>query len=691
VIEPETGATLMGYDAAGNLAWSASGLPAATACDAEGGTTAILARKVVRQYDARNRIVALRFPDGLGDQDWQYTADGLPDRIVTYNGPAHTLPVTNAYAYNRRRLLTGESSTYAEDGSTWVVGYGYDASAHLASQTYPDDRVVQYAPNALGQATRVDSGGSNPEAWGASYYPNGGLKQFTYGNGIVHTLLQNARGLPERSTDAYGSTKFLDDAYDYDPNGNVLAITDGATGRNQRGNRDMTYDGLDRLTAVDSPMYGSTGAAYAYDVLDNLTRVRVPDRNYYYCYDDSNRLTNIKIGGCDGTTVTGLGYDVQGNLANRSGTQYAFDFGNRLRRVTYNDVTMEAYRYDGRGLRVRATSADGAIASFYSQGGQLLYQENRRDGKTHGYYYLAGSLVDELTRDTATGAYANRFQHTDALGSPVAVTNEPRTVLERSEYEPYGKLLNRPLADGPGYAGHVADAATGLSYMQQRYYDPRIGVFLSVDPVTANSSTGTNFNRYWYAENNPYKFADPDGRQSARAAAYQARQQDVNGVWGILSTYGGGASEPSPHAEITTYMNLGATTYRDSDGNFESYESRNEVSKRSAPGADAPYESADTFPVKGPLHNNPIAYGPNSVILTMDYARGRWLHGGGTGLPDPLAPRQGWKPTLGCTRLQNQDIEKLANNIRGFKARHPGTPVPYHRVMYVRPIIVPVF
>jgi hypothetical protein len=30
--------------------------------------------------------------------------------------------------------------------------------------------------------------------------------------------------------------------------------------------------------------------------------------------------------------------------------------------------------------------------------------------------------------------------------------------------------------------------------------------------VTVNSSTGVNFNRYWYANNNPYKFIDPDGR-----------------------------------------------------------------------------------------------------------------------------------------------------------------------------------
>jgi hypothetical protein len=30
--------------------------------------------------------------------------------------------------------------------------------------------------------------------------------------------------------------------------------------------------------------------------------------------------------------------------------------------------------------------------------------------------------------------------------------------------------------------------------------------------VTADSASGSNFNRYWYANNNPYKFTDPDGR-----------------------------------------------------------------------------------------------------------------------------------------------------------------------------------
>ncbi|MEJ1095430.1 MULTISPECIES: RHS repeat-associated core domain-containing protein [unclassified Pseudoxanthomonas] len=85
-------------------------------------------------------------------------------------------------------------------------------------------------------------------------------------------------------------------------------------------------------------------------------------------------------------------------------------------------------------------------------------------------------------------------------------------VIERSEYAPYGELLNRPLTDGPGYTGHVQDAATGLTYMQQRYYDPQVGRFLSVDPVTASTANGSNFNRYKYASINPYLFVDPDGQ-----------------------------------------------------------------------------------------------------------------------------------------------------------------------------------
>lgn len=53
--------------------------------------------------------------------------------------------------------------------------------------------------------------------------------------------------------------------------------------------------------------------------------------------------------------------------------------------------------------------------------------------------------------------------------------------------------------------------------MQQRYYDPIAGRFLSVDPVVTDAKTGSSFNRYVYGNNNPYKFKDPDGKASVAA------------------------------------------------------------------------------------------------------------------------------------------------------------------------------
>jgi len=125
--------------------------------------------------------------------------------------------------------------------------------------------------------------------------------------------------------------------------------------------------------------------------------------------------------------------------------------------------------------------------------------------------YLAGQRIAEDHWDCGTNTHTVSYYHADALGSPVATTDAARNVLERTYYAPYGEALNRTV-DGPGYTGHVMDAATGLVYAQQRYYDPVVGKFLSVDPVVADPSNGSNFNRYWYANDNPYRFTDPSGR-----------------------------------------------------------------------------------------------------------------------------------------------------------------------------------
>ena len=250
----------------------------------------------------------------MGDQTWAYFPDGLPKQVITYNGSGSSNPVANAYHYNKRRMLDGAGETITWPGFySWGIGHGYDGNGNEASRVYPTGLILDFAPNALGQPTKAGTYATN-----ASYYPNGALKQFTYGNGIVHTMTQNARQLPSRSTDCTlagtcaAANRRLDMEYAYDKNANVSAVTDYTTAARQ--SRTATYDALDRLTQATSPMFGT--ATYTYDPLDDLKTLTVTAggnaRNYGYVYHQAtNQLGNI-TNGVGSPAVVGLGYDRAG-------------------------------------------------------------------------------------------------------------------------------------------------------------------------------------------------------------------------------------------------------------------------------------------------------------------------------------------------------------------------------------------
>lgn len=502
IIEPEAGATIMDYDEADNLAWTASGVNAPSTTDCNRNDAATQARKVSRTYDGRNRLTNLRFPDGRGDQDWSYTPDGLPAEVSTFNSSGSGTAVINRYAYNTRRQP--KSETVAQPGwYEWTLAYGYDGNGSLASLSYPTGLVVDYAPNALGQPTKAGSYASN-----VSYYANGAIRQFTYGNGVVHTMTQNQRQLPQtvRSVGISGYD------YQYDRNGNPTRIDDLVQGANFT--RDLQYDINDRLVAAGSPSFGGDHwHRFSYDALDNLRSWKLAGVKDHaaYVYDANNRLTSIRNSA--GSDTVALSYDVQGNLATKNSQNYDFDYGNRLRDVQGKEL----YRYDAHGRRVTTLHINGGKELWqYSQSGQMLFSfEDTPSQKTHEQVYLAGSLIASIDHHWPSNqTIATRYQHTDALGSPVAVSNETGQLVERTQYEPYGSPIGK-VVDGIGYTGHVMDGATGLTYMQQRYYDQNIGHFLSVDPIPTSLVDGQRFGRYVYADGNPIKLFDPDGRASA--------------------------------------------------------------------------------------------------------------------------------------------------------------------------------
>lgn len=516
MIEPETAATVMGYDAAGNLAWSASGqnLLSTTACDSKKVPMAV---KVTRTYDARNRLSTLLFPDGNGTQSWGYTPDGLPSEITTLNDQGTTSAV-NAYTYNKRRLLTGESLRQkVPDLYTWALGYGYNANGNVVSHTSPG-LTVDYAPNALGQPTQAGS-----YATGVSYFANGAMAQFTYGNGIVHTLAQNGRGLPDRSRDAYDGTAVHDDSYDFDANGNVSAISDGLPGN--RGNRDMTYDGLDRLTSANSAMFGP--ASYSYDALDNPKTVKVAGRDHTYVYDPSWHLTNV-TNTVGGMSVVGLGYDPQGNLANNNGQIYRFDYGNRLREATGK----EQYRYDGHGRRIQAShSTLGNIYSMYGSDGVLRYQQDYRSTKTSSYVYLNGSLVARVTDVTPMAPAPRLIAPANSGDGSYTVTwsTIPNTSSYRLEESVNGGAWTQ-VADTDGLTWSASGKANGSYRYRGRScrlgcstYSEIVTVSVNLMPTGVPVLSGPSYNT-----NGSYTL---NWSSVSLATRYELDEQANEGVW----------------------------------------------------------------------------------------------------------------------------------------------------------------
>ena len=102
----------------------------------------------------------------------------------------------------------------------------------------------------------------------------------------------------------------------------------------------------------------------------------------------------------------------------------------------------------------------------------------------------------------------------DANGSPLLEVNDAGLVIAEAEYRPYGESQDAVRRTGReatiGYADSL-NQQDGIQAMGVRLYAPELGRFVSPDPVGYLDKGMVHFGRYHYANNNPYKYVDPDG------------------------------------------------------------------------------------------------------------------------------------------------------------------------------------
>lgn len=484
-------------------------------------------------YDARDRLASAA--NGVDTLTWAYDeADRLVSETSTRNGS--TVSYTRDAAGLRLSLgLDGvEWLTYGWDDAsrpisimrgTQTFGFGYDADDGRVMLSHPNGIVTTYSYDVASRLTGIlASAGATT------------LEQVTY----AYDVLSNRT----RKT-----TQQFSESYGYDGLDRLLSVerTGSVSGRwhfgyDAVGNRTSSQAGDAVLTATydEANRFRSTaggGNLVVQGQLDEPGTVTVNGQAARMLAGNVFEATVASTSGANAFTVvardlTGhertstyqvdvpaaaatLSYDANGNLIGSTdgGHTWAYEWTveNELARVLKDGAEVARFSYDALGRRVEKVAGSTTMRYTYD-GVDIVREVVDSSTTTTTYRYVHGPGIDEpLARENAaTGA--SLYYHADGLGSIVRLTDGAGTTVKTYRHDAWGNIESEagPLnVDGVAYAftGREWDKESELYYYRARYYDPKVGRFISKDPI--GFAGGVNF--YSYVENRPGILVDPLG------------------------------------------------------------------------------------------------------------------------------------------------------------------------------------
>ncbi|MGW4790800.1 RHS repeat-associated core domain-containing protein [Nonomuraea sp. NPDC004297] len=521
--DPDQGVTTMTYNDADEVV---------TTTDSRGKT-------LWYGYDTLGRKTEMRDGSASGPllAEWKYDAlaKGHLNATIRYVGGQAYKTEINSIDVEYRPLR--ESVTVpAREGKlagTYVLNTRYTLDDKVQSVSFPGvgglaEEQVVYTYDALGQPAKVT--GLSAYVGAARYSKLGETLQYELGDGgkktwLTYTHEESTRRLSSMRVDREGTTKTdLDVNYAYDAVGNITKITDRANQDTQC----FTYDHLRRLTsawtatddcATGSPQSAKIGGvapyavSYAYDVTGNRTK------ETKHAFGSSGEMvrdyTYAQAGGKQPHALKNVGadlfeYDAAGNTTRRkvgtSDQSLIWDAEGNLESVTEAGKTT-SFVYDADGDRlIRKTSTD---ATLYVDDMELRFDYAKDVVEQTRYYTINDEPIAVRTPDNQV-----YFLASDHQGTAQAAVNAGTGDLAVRRQTPFGEDRGSPPPWWPGQRGFVGgtkDVTTGLVHLGAREYDPKLGRFLSVDPIIDDTDP-QQLNAYAYANNSPVSMSDADGQ-----------------------------------------------------------------------------------------------------------------------------------------------------------------------------------
>ena len=489
---------------------------------------------VTNTYDSMNRLTGRSISRGSGvggvtSETYTYDALGRlvtagDNAYATLTGATYTGVAVNnlSFSYDALSRLMSESQTPIA-GTWYTLGYTYSMTNDLTGITLPDGKIETYTYDVIHRPLVISYSGTTIST---NVYTGVTQTRATYANGRVIN-------------------------YSYDSLNRVTSINHGATLTSPRYTyndaseiisdhfRSYGYDSLSRIVSTTPSTGWILWESLSYDKSGNRSLYTLGTGSSTYTGNILDQYTNTTTG----STTTNSTYDDNGNLKTEWSRSYTYDYNNRLLQVNIWTGIIAQYTYDILGRRTKATF-DGQTTVYIYNGDniQTEYQAIWTGPLTTKKHYINGIWQDALIAydvQTPSGSgYTSTmmYYHTDILGSVVAISTSAWAIGRMFTYDAFGRVYTYGYQSGVPrpfpletfittlysntryYTWREYDLQRNvysLYYHRARYYDPKIGRFMSRDPIGQNDQV----NLYTYVRNSPLMYTDRDGKKASRLLA----------------------------------------------------------------------------------------------------------------------------------------------------------------------------
>ena len=521
-------------------------------------------------YDKFEQRTYLKYCNGA---ETFYSYDPARRRLqnLVVNAKAGTI-MDNAYSYDAVSNVLGIKNNAplpqsGKAGGQMSHSYSYDPLYRLASATGTykgtDNKAASYTLSmGYDNMHRITSKKQHLSQTGVQFDGtlNAGYElAYTYGKDAGRKFqLDNVRDINYRTEETPTDSATINNGhkYEYDANGNLVYINTSRMKNDGKEDEKATeqkykWDEENRLLAVDENGFVSN---YWYDA-DGERTVKTSGEN------EAIYVNSELSGGNTGTARFSL--YVSPYLVAGQGGKYTKHIYVGSQRIVSKLGDLASYGADPRRIPYAGNEADGLTINYKDKYAKQLqsikdnykafdqpYNGKDNDDYVNGQGFCCNDGTPEAAQTRAMNASTrsavdNNFHdkdnyekmqfyyHPDHLGSSSYITNLDGEVSQHIEYVPFGEVFieernntwNTPYL----FNAKEFDEETGMYYYGARYYDPRLSLWMSVDPISNYDPRNSenyldgehndgfynfrNLNPYMYCYQSPITLLDPDGKQ----------------------------------------------------------------------------------------------------------------------------------------------------------------------------------